>query len=83
MQDEDKKVSLTPFCIVLLFHESLKPGESLPTRRSFGIARVIKHGRDSLGVVKSLSLEAFKNRLEKHLSGIVCVAERALGRKID
>lgn len=37
----------------------------------------------SLGVVKSLSLEAFRNRLEKHLSRIVCVAEPALGRKID
>jgi len=37
----------------------------------------------SLGVVKSLSLEAFKNRLEKLLSRIVCVAEPALGRKID
>lgn len=37
----------------------------------------------SLGVVKSFSLEAFKNRLEKRLSRIVCVAEPALGRKID
>lgn len=37
----------------------------------------------SLGVVKSLSLEAFKNRLEKRLSGTVCVAEPALGGKID
>lgn len=37
----------------------------------------------SLGVVKSLSVEAFKNRLEKCLSRTVCVAEPALGGKID
>lgn len=62
MQDGDKKVSLTSFCTVLLYHESLKLAEILLTRRTFGIARVVKHGKDFLGGGEVLFLGGFQER---------------------
>lgn len=61
MQDGDKKVSLTSFCTVL----SLKPGEILLTRRNFGIARVVKHGRDFLGGGEVLILRGFQEQIRE------------------
>lgn len=70
----DKKVFLTSFYTVLLFHESLKSGLIFLSRRNFGTTSMVKCGEDFLGgVVKSFSLEAFKNRLEELLSRTVCV----------
>lgn len=74
VQDRDRKVSLTSFCTVLLFHESLKPGLIFLSRRNFGTTSMVKYQGDFLGVVKSFFLKAFKNRLEKLLSRRVCVA---------
>jgi len=64
MQDGEK-VSLTSFCTVLLFHESLKPREILLTGRNFGIARVVKHGRDFLGGGEVLILRGFQEQIRE------------------
>lgn len=66
-------------CTVLLFHESLKPGDISLPGRNFGIARLVEQGRDFLGHGECFPLE---NRSEKRLSGGVCVAEAAWGREM-
>lgn len=76
--------SLSPyFALFCYFMSHLNHGRFYLLGETLELQGWLSMEEISLGVVKSLSLKAFKNRLEKRLSRIVCVAEPALGRKID
>lgn len=74
-------MSLTSFCIVFLFHVSHKPGEILLGRRTFGTARVVKHGRDFLGGGEVLILRGFQEQIREtsvknSLCSLACLRQK-------
>lgn len=80
VQDRDRKVSLTSFCTVLLFHESLKPGLIFLSRRNFGTTSMVKHQGDFLGggevLLKGFQEQIRETSVKKSLCGLACFRQK-------